>query len=92
VRSERGAAFNHNEKLPWVTLNQVCPEPKVVRITRKHVENALEKRRLKQISDRQIINWATMIMINDAYYWDREDADVVGGWVQQLSLDLIPED
>jgi len=56
------------------------------------VENALEKRRLKQISEQQLIDWATMIMINDAYYWEREDAEVVGDWVEQLSLDLIPED
>jgi len=37
-------------------------------------------------------DWATMIQINDAYYWEREDADVVAEWVTHLSLDLIPED
>lgn len=91
VRTERGSAFIHNEHFRWVNLNQVCPERKI-RITREHVENALENRRLKQMSEQQLIDWATMTMINDAYYWEREDAEVVGDWVEQLSLDLIPED
>jgi hypothetical protein len=91
VRAELGSDFIYNEKMRLVNLNQVFAGPKV-RITREHVENALEKRRLKQISERDLINWATMVMINDAYYWERKDEDAVGEWVERLSLDLIPED
>jgi hypothetical protein len=90
VRDQLGSAFLHNERLPWVNLNQVYAEPRV-RITPQHVENVLGKRRLKQISERQLIDWATMIMMNDVYYWECEDEDAVGEWVERLSLDLIPE-
>jgi hypothetical protein len=48
--------------------------------------------RLKQISERQLIDWAAMMIINDAFYWAPEDADVVAEWVDRISLDLIPED
>jgi hypothetical protein len=90
VRTERGSTFIHNGNFRWVNLNQVCPEPRV-RITREHVENVLGKRRLKQISERQLIDLATMILINGAYYWECQDEDAVGEWVERLSLDLIPE-
>jgi hypothetical protein len=90
VRMERGSAFIHNENFCWVNLNQVCAEPKV-RITREHIENALEKRRCEQISERQLVDWATMILINDVYFWEPEDAELVAEWVDRISLDLIPE-
>jgi hypothetical protein len=77
VRDEVGPALNHNEKLPFVNLNSVCPEP-TFRIRRWHVENALAKRREKTISERDLVNWATMLMINDAFFWKGEDAEAVG--------------
>ena len=91
VRDEVGPALKHNEKLPWVNLNSVCPEP-TFRITRWHVENALAKRRERKISERDLVNWATMLMINDAFFWKGEDAEAVGEWVERLHLDLMPED
>jgi hypothetical protein len=91
VRDELGSGFRHNEKMRWVNLNQICPTP-IVRITRRHVENALAKRRDKQISERHLVDWATMILINDCYFWEGEDADVVAEWVDSISLDLVPED
>jgi hypothetical protein len=48
--------------------------------------------RLKQISERQLIDWATMMIINDAFYWAPEDAGVVAEWVDRISLDLVLED
>jgi hypothetical protein len=91
VRDEVGPALKHNEKLPFVNLNSVCPEA-TVRMTRQHVESALEKRRENQISERDLVNWATMLMINDAFFWKGEDAEAVGEWLERLSLDLMPED
>lgn len=90
VREKRGSDFIHNENYRWVNLNQVCPERKV-RITRQYVETALGKRRSRMISERDLVDWATMIIINDVFYWKPEDADFVAEWVNRLSLDLIPE-
>jgi hypothetical protein len=91
VRDVVGPDLRHNEKLPWVNLNSVCPVP-AIRITRQHVDNAAAKRRQKQVSERQLVNWATMLMINDVFFWSGEDAELVGEWLERISMDLIPKD
>jgi len=90
VQGKLGPAFHHNPNFRWVDLNQLCPEPRVC-ITRRHVENALEMRRQNHISERQLVDWATMIVINHVFYWEREDMKIVAEWVDRLSLDLVPE-
>ncbi len=90
VHDKLGSHFRDNKKMPWFGLNSFCPEP-TVRITPQHVENLLAKRRRREISERQMRDWATMIQINDAYFWEPAD-DVVAEWVCRLSMDLIPED
>jgi len=90
VHEKLGSRFRDNKKMPWFGLNSFCPEP-TVRITPQHVENLLAKRRRREISEVQLRDWATMIQINDCYYWERGD-DVVAEWVCRLSMDLIPED
>jgi len=74
----------------WFDLDRACPEP-CIRITREHLETVLEKRRRKEISEQGLVDWATMILANYAYYWEPED-QVVGHWVNRLSLDLSPEE
>jgi hypothetical protein len=39
-----------------------------------------QKRREKQISERDVVNWATRMMINDDFFWKGEDAEVVVEW------------
>jgi hypothetical protein len=90
VRDALGSAFRHNPNFAWVDLNQVCAEPSV-RITPKHVQRALEKRRQDRISDQQLIDWATMILINHVFYWEPEHAQTVAGWVNALCLDFRPQ-
>ena len=90
VHEKLGRHFRDNKKMPWFGLNSFCPKP-TVRITPQQVENLLAKRRRREISETQMRGWATMIQINDCYYWDRGD-DVVAEWVCRLSMDLIPED
>jgi hypothetical protein len=68
----------------------VCP-PSSIRISRWHVENALTKARNGEVSERQLMEWATMILINDVFYWSGDDADLIGEWISRLSLDLISE-
>jgi hypothetical protein len=35
-----------------------------------------------------LVDWATMLLINDCYYWKGKDAQLVGEWVGFLSLDF----
>jgi hypothetical protein len=72
-------------------LGSVCPAH-AVEITKLHLEQALAKRREKNISDQELVNWATMILINDAFYWEGVDAELIGEWICRFSLDLVPHD
>src|SRR5579871_1093494 len=42
------------------------PEPAIA-ITRDHIANALERKRVGKITERDLVNWATMLLLNDAY-------------------------
>lgn len=76
-------------KMRLVNLNQIRPN-RGVRITPQQIEILFAKRQRGEITERQMVEWADMVEINDAYYWEPEDT-VVGKWVNVLSLDLRPE-
>ena len=65
------------------------PEPGVL-ITKKHIEDALTKKRDGLITDRQMIEWATMIRPNHAYELAEKDEDLLADWLNDISLDLRP--
>ncbi len=88
--------FNYaNQKLPAgrsafvrtaLTLFRV-PEPGIV-ITREHIENALERKRFGLISERDLVAWATMLLMNDAYALDPGDEDLIADWLNDISFNL----
>jgi hypothetical protein len=63
------------------------PEPGV-KITREDISNALEKRRLGKISERDLVFWATMVLLNDAYEIDPSHEDEIADWLNDLSYCL----
>lgn len=73
--------------LPYFGLGSVC-HAHAIQVSRRHLEAALAKTRTGELSERDLVNWATMILINDAFFWSGEDADLVGRWICELSLDL----
>jgi hypothetical protein len=91
VRGVVGKRFIHNEKMRLVNVNQVCPH-RAVRITPQHIENLLAKRRRGEISERAMVHWASMVLTNDAFYWEPEDADIVADWVNFLFFDFRPQE
>ncbi len=91
VHQAVGEHFIHNPHYRVVNLNQICPN-RTVRITPEHIEILFAKRQRGEITDRQMVDWAHMTTINDVYYWEPEDADVVAQWVNFLFFDLVPED
>ena len=52
------------------------PEPGIV-ITREHISNALEHKRFEMISERDLVYWATILLLNDAYVFDPGDEDMI---------------
>ena len=63
------------------------PEPGIV-ITREHISNALERKRFELISERDLVYWATILLLNDAYVFDPGDEDLIAEWLNDISFNL----
>lgn len=63
------------------------PEPGIA-ITRAHISNALEKKRVGEITEKDLVNWATLLLLNDAYVLDPGDEDMIAEWLNDISLHL----
>jgi hypothetical protein len=63
------------------------PEPGIV-IRREHVANALEQKRLGRITERDLVHWATILLLNDAYVLNPGDEDLIAEWLNDISLNL----
>jgi hypothetical protein len=63
------------------------PEPGIV-ITREHLSNALERKRFELISERDLVYWATILLLNDAYVFDPGDEDLIAEWLNDISFNL----
>jgi hypothetical protein len=61
------------------------PEPGIV-ITREHVANALERRRFDLVSERDLAEWAFILLSNDAYILDPGDEDLIADWLNDMSV------
>ena len=57
-------------------------------ITRDHISRALEQKRLGLVSERDLVYWATMLLLNDAYELDPKDEDFVAEWLNDISYSL----
>lgn len=63
------------------------PEPGIV-ITREHISNALERKRFELVSERDLVHWATVLLLNDAYVFDPGDEDLIAEWLNDISFNL----
>ena len=63
------------------------PEPGIA-ISRAHIANALEQKRLGRITERDLVHWATILLLNDAYVLDPGDEDLIAEWLNDISLHL----
>lgn len=63
------------------------PEPGIV-ITREHISNALERKRFGLVTERDLVHWATVLLLNDAYVFDPGDEDLIAEWLNDISFNL----
>ena len=63
------------------------PEPGIT-ITREHISNALERKRFGLITEQDLVQWATILLLNDAYVFDPGDEDLIAEWLNDISLHL----
>jgi hypothetical protein len=71
----------------WASTRFRVPEPGIV-ITREHIENALERKRFGLVNERDLVLWATVLLMNDAYALDPGDEDLIADWLNDISLNL----
>jgi hypothetical protein len=67
------------------------PEPGIL-ITKEHINRALEQKRLGLISERELVYWATLILMNEAYELDSVDEDFIADWLNEISYSLDATD
>jgi hypothetical protein len=63
------------------------PEPAIA-ITRRHIESALNRKREGKIKERDLVEWATLLLLNDAYVLAPGDEDLIAEWLNDISLHL----
>ena len=63
------------------------PAPGIL-ITREHIANALERKRFELITERDLVVWATVLLLNDAYALDPGDEDLIAEWLNDISISL----
>jgi hypothetical protein len=56
-----------------------------VRVGRQHIENALNKRNLGDITEKELADWASMLVMNNAYDWQGPDEHEIANWLHDLS-------
>jgi hypothetical protein len=77
--AERRTANSHFE----------VPEPGIL-VTRDHIAKALEREQRGGISQRELIDWATMLLLNDAYQLDPSEEEFVAEWLNRISYNFDP--
>ncbi|MBV9760484.1 MAG: hypothetical protein JO340_07970 [Acidobacteriaceae bacterium] len=68
----------------------LLPHPGI-RIEMAHIRNALDKYSRGQITDTELSDWATMLLLNEAYEWSGPDEDGIAEMLNELSLRKIPK-
>jgi hypothetical protein len=81
--------FGFDPERRWVNTYFRVPEPGIL-ITREHIANALTKKRNGAITERDLTNWASMLLMNGAYEFDSKDEELITEWLNDISYDLDP--
>ena len=56
-----------------------------VKVTRADIDLAIEKERTGKVTQRQLQQWASMILLNDAFDWSGEDEDAIADMLADLA-------
>jgi hypothetical protein len=63
----------------------LLPEPGV-RVTKDDIRCVLDKQWKGEISERELSEWASMLMLNEAYDWSGPDEDEIADTLNELSM------
>jgi hypothetical protein len=79
--------FNFEADKRWLNTYFLVPEPGIP-VTREHIACALSKKRKGLITEKDLVYWATMLLMNDAYELDQTDEDFISDWLNDISYHL----
>src|SRR5579875_3901793 len=57
-----------------------------ISIGMQHISNALDKHWRGEITDNELRDWATMLLLNEAYDWPGPDEEQIAGMLNELSM------
>lgn len=81
--------FDFDAEKRWLNSRFLVPSCGI-RVTRHHLDSALSKKREGIIGERDLVDWATMILMNSAYELDPKDEQLIADWLNDISFDLNP--
>lgn len=82
--------FDFQDKERKLTSHYGTPDPGV-RVELNHIHDAMKKHARGELSTEQLADWATMLLLNDAYRWDGKDEDEIAELLHEVSsLTLKP--
>jgi hypothetical protein len=68
-----------------LTSHFLVPQPGV-RIKEEDIHHAMGKHAREEISTVQLADWATMLLLNDAYDWEGPDEEEIAKWLNEISM------
>jgi len=57
-----------------------------VRVEKKYIDVAMDKHARGEISTEELSDWATMLLLNDAYDWQGAEEDEIASWLNEISM------
>ena len=57
-----------------------------VRVERKHIQAAMDKHAREELSTEGLADWATMLLLNDAYDWEGPEEEEIAAWLNDISM------
>ena len=74
-----------------LTSHFLAFEPRI-RIEKHHIQNALDMRSKGGISERELSDWAAMLLMNDTYDWEGPDEEEIAASLNELSAEWLLRD
>ncbi len=62
-----------------------CIPKNPVKVTRADIDFAIKKARTGKVTQRQLQQWASMLLLNDAFDWSGEDEDAIADMLADLA-------
>jgi hypothetical protein len=77
--------FNFKDHERRLEAHYGTPVPGV-RIERKHIQAAMDKHARGGLSTEELADWATMLLLNDAYDWEGPEEEEIAAWLNDISM------